>query len=65
MKCANCRDERIAFSIVPDISKKIAWSSHVISEKDGVCQLYHYQCANMSLLSVYGIYLDTIDDISR
>lgn len=61
MKCEFCNDSRLFFSIMPSVSKTVAWCSHVLSEMDGKVGLYHYQCGNVDPLSVYAQLLELMD----
>ncbi len=58
MKCAYCDDAKIIFTILKPISSDIAWASHVISDVDGECRLYHYQCGGVDILSIAQMYSD-------
>ncbi len=62
MKCDHCNDERMFFTVMPNVDKDIGWSSHVISEIDGKCSLYHYQCGGVDPLDVYGMFVDIMKD---
>ena len=62
MKCAYCEDTKIFFSIMPAISKDIAWASHVLVEKNGKIRLYHYQCGNVDPMGVYAQLLELMDE---
>ncbi len=56
MKCEGCEDKRIMFTIIPDISDDVAWASHIISDDNGHLMLYHYQCSNADIISIYDMY---------
>lgn len=53
MKCGHCEDPKMFFTIMPTISKTVGWCSHVMVEVDGKIGLYHYQCGNVDVMSVY------------
>ena len=62
MKCEYCQDTKLFFTVMPAVSKTVAWASHVLSEVDGKIGLYHYQCGNVDPLGIYAQLLELMDE---
>ena len=63
MKCNYCNETAIAFTVIPDLNSGIAWSSHVISEIDGKCGLYHYQCGGVNIHDVAMLFSEMAQEV--
>ena len=65
MKCAYCESPLIFFTVMPEISKDVAWCSHIITEIGNKFSLYHYQCAEADPLAWYEVFKQMIDESEK
>jgi hypothetical protein len=63
MKCCKCEEEKILFTVMPKVSKDIAWGSHVLVEgENGTVGLAHYECGNVNMFPIHDMFLEMINE---